>query len=208
MDRAIHRVATAPRFLMPPALLDRHEVDPALFGAQHVGEVVGIGLNDHRDAIFVRGNADDSIPLALVPDCVALLEGARRIVKVPTPVREVHNQVAHRYLCDRNHKDGIRLVCAARSLKGTAGGFIGRLLADGNGPARILPELHHDPEFMPMGHKVSRFRDSYYVVDLRIHGEAEGNPLELCTRMQGLPGWGFRKQIGRAGAAGRSTAAF
>jgi hypothetical protein len=111
-------------------------------------------------------------------------------------IREVHNQVAHRYPCDRNTpQDRNGSVRAARSFNG---GLQGRPLADGERSRRILSELRHHPEFMSMVHEVSRFGKSYHVVDLRIHREAEGNPLEICTRMQGVPGWAFGKQEGES----------
>ena len=41
-----------------------------------------------------------------------------------------------------------------------------------------------------MGYEVSSLGKSHHIVDLRVHGEAEGNPLEICARLQGLPGSG------------------
>ena len=174
---------------------------PAI-GAQLVGEAVRYAHDDrHGVASVVKRGPDHSVARSVIPDDVAVFQLFGGVSELSTSVREVHDHRAHSLFpmirtataSDRQGTPGRDRASRHRAIEDSAG----RRLAHDDGARLIVLDTRHDPQLLAVSHEVARFGKRHHVPDLRIHEEAEGNPLEILIRACWVPSCSLPKQGGR-----------
>ena len=182
--------------------VDWSQLGARAIGAQLVCEAVRYGLDDrHSVASVIKRGADYSVAPPAVPDDVAFFQLFGGISELPTSVREVHDHRAQSLFpmirtataSERHGTPGRERASRHRAIGNSAG----RRLAHDEGACLIVLDTRHDPQLVAVGHEVAWYGKRHHAPDLRIHEEAEGNPLEFLIRAWGVPSYSLPKQGAR-----------
>ena len=173
------------------ASLDCDELDATALRAQHVSDVVGIGLDSHSGMLVrvaVARDMDDAVTLSLVPDDGAHFQRLLRETKLTAPVRKVNDEVAQDPPLARIALRTQMLTKGEVGFNGSTVALsrIGALTAHDD-PDLIAAEIRYDPQVVR--NVVPYLRRPSKVVHLRLALETERVLLGGCHRTSGIPGF-------------------